>query len=107
MTSNYSQIFSIYHCNRIFRNKKKIKGKKVSINESITASRMENFERSMELHGFCNVWTNDGKIFCKLEDNGKNYFRRQMASVELGEKKKIVLGTGIFMGLFMKVFCSL
>ena len=27
-----------------------------------------------------------------------------MASVELGEKKKFVLGMGIFLGLFMKVF---
>ena len=28
-----------------------------------------------------------------------------MTSVELGEKKEYVLGTGIFMGFFMKAFC--
>ena len=28
-----------------------------------------------------------------------------MASIELSKNKKIVLGTWIFMGLFMKAFC--
>ena len=58
--------------NKIFRNKvKKLKGKKISITESLTVSRMEKFKEAQELHRFRNVWTNDGKIFCKLEDNDK------------------------------------
>ena len=53
--------------NKIFRNKKK--GKKVSITEGLTASRMEKLKEARELHGFRNVWTNDSKIFYKLKDN--------------------------------------
>ena len=41
------------------------------ITESLTASRMEKLNEERELHGFRNVWTNDGKIFCKLEDSDK------------------------------------
>ena len=57
--------------NKIFRNKKKLKGKKISITESLTANRMEKLKEARELHGFRNVWTNDGKILCKLESNDK------------------------------------
>ena len=32
---------------------------------------MEKFKEAQELHRFRNVWTNDGKIFSKLEDNDK------------------------------------
>ena len=57
--------------NKIFRNKKKLKGKKILITESLTANRMEKLKEARELHGFRNVWTNDGKILCKLESNDK------------------------------------
>ena len=50
---------------------KKLKGKKVSITESLTTSKMEKLKEGRELHGFRNVWTNNGKIFCKLEGNRK------------------------------------
>ena len=53
--------------NKIIRNKKKLKGKKISITESLTAKRMEKLKEAQELHGFRNVWTK----FCKLEDNDK------------------------------------
>ena len=67
-------IVKFVRCNdrtKIFRNKKKLKGKKISITESLTASRMEKLKEARELHDFCNVWTNNDKIFCKLEDNDK------------------------------------
>ena len=32
---------------------------------------MKKLKEARELHGFRNVWTNDDKIFCKLEDNDK------------------------------------
>ena len=50
--------------NKMFRNKKTLKSKKNSITESLKASRMEKLK---ELHGFRNVWINDGMIFCKLK----------------------------------------
>ena len=53
--------------NKIFRNKKNLKVKKILITESLTASRMENLKEPRELHGFCNIWTDNDKIFCKSE----------------------------------------
>ena len=51
---------------------------------------MEKLKEARELHGFRNAWTNDGKIFCKSEDNENPQLASlQMASVELGEKKKL------------------
>ena len=41
--------------NKIFRNKKNLKGKKISITESLTASRMEKLKEARELHGFRNI----------------------------------------------------
>ena len=57
--------------NKIFRHKKTLKSKKLSITESLTASRMEKLKEERELNGFRNVWINDGTIFCKLEANDK------------------------------------
>ena len=51
--------------------KKKLKGKKNLITESLTANKMEKLKEARELHGFRNVRTKDGKIFCKLEGNDK------------------------------------
>ena len=55
----------------MFRNKKKVKGKKILITESLRTSRMEKLKEARELHGFRNVQANDGKMFCKLEGNDK------------------------------------
>ena len=68
--SNYSEV-CYNNLNRIFRNKKKFKGKKNFDNQ---ARRGEKLKEARELHGFCNVWTNDGKIFCKSEGNAKPQF---------------------------------
>ena len=59
---------------RIFRNKKNLKVKKILITKSVTARREEKLKEAQELQGFRNVWANDGKIFCKLEANGKPRF---------------------------------
>ena len=42
--------------------------------KSVTARREEKLKEAQELQGFLNVWANDGKIFCKLEANGKPRF---------------------------------
>ena len=59
-------------CNKIFRNKKKLRAEKISITERLTASRMGKLKEARELHDFHNVWTNSGKILCKLEGNDKS-----------------------------------
>ena len=47
---------------RIFKNKRKLKGKRTSVPESLTKTRMEKLQKAREEHGFRNVWSNDGKI---------------------------------------------
>ena len=42
-------------CNKIFRNKKNLKGKEISITETLTANRMEKLKEARELHGFGNI----------------------------------------------------
>ena len=53
----------------IFKNKKLLKGKVVSIKESLTNDLMPKLNETRETYGFRNVWTNDGKIFFKDEKN--------------------------------------
>ena len=55
--------FSTYNTrHEIFRNKKVLKGKRVSITESLTQKRVELLKKAREEHGFKSVWTQDGKI---------------------------------------------
>ena len=53
----------------IFKNKKLLNGKGVSITESLTKDRMAKLNEARETYGFRNVWTSDGKIFFKDEKN--------------------------------------
>ena len=54
--------FSRYNVRaRIFKNKK-LKGKRTSVTESLTKTRMEKLQKAREEHGFRNVWSSDGKI---------------------------------------------
>ena len=48
--------------NSIYRNKKLLKGKGISVTETLTAKRFKMLEKARELHGFVNVWSQDGKI---------------------------------------------
>ena len=47
----------------IFKNIRKLKGKRISITESLTKTRMEKLQKAREEYSFRNVWSNDGKIF--------------------------------------------
>ena len=47
---------------RIFKNKRKLKGKRISVKESLTKTRIEKLQKAREEHSFRNVWSNDGKI---------------------------------------------
>ena len=63
--------FARFHTrNKIFRKKKLLKGKQVSITESLTKRRMAELKEAREKHGFHDVWTSDGKILYK--DNSDN-----------------------------------
>ena len=55
---------------KIFKNKKLLKGKGVSITESLTKDCMALLNETREIYGFKNVWTSAGKIFFK---DGKNH----------------------------------
>ena len=46
----------------IYRNKKVLKGKGISVTESLTAKRIKMSEKARKLHGFVSVWSQDGKI---------------------------------------------
>ena len=61
---------------KIFLNKKRLKGKKISITESLTAKRMKILNEAREKIGFTSVWTSDGKILykCPTDSKGKVYY---------------------------------
>ena len=49
-------------CNRIFKTKKKLKGKTVSITKSLIKIRVVELKKAREIYGFKNVCSQDGKI---------------------------------------------
>ena len=49
--------------NIIYRNKKVLKGEGISVTGSLTAETIKMLEKERELHGFVNVWSQDGKMF--------------------------------------------
>ena len=63
-------------CNRIYRNKKKLKGTGISVTESLTARRMNMLEKAREEYTFNNVWLQDDKImfFDKNTNKVKTYY---------------------------------
>ena len=67
--------FSRYNVHdKVFKNKKKLKGKGYSITESLTAMRMKKLTEARNSFGFTNVWTQDGKILCKEDNRIKVFF---------------------------------
>ena len=65
--------FSRYNVKaRIFKNKRKLKEKRISITESLTKTRMEKLQKAGEEHSFRDVWTNDGKIlYIDINDHNR------------------------------------
>ena len=51
----------------VYRNKKRLKGKKLSITESLTKLRLEKLKEAKDEFGFKNVWSTDGRILFKDE----------------------------------------
>ena len=50
-------------------NKKRLKGTNISITESLTATRMAKLKEARDEKGFKSVWTFDGKILFKNQEN--------------------------------------
>ena len=59
---------------KVFKNKKKLKGKGYLITESLTAMRMKKLTGARNSFGFTNLWTQDGKILCKEDSRIKGFF---------------------------------
>ena len=60
-----------------FQKYKKLKGKSISVTESLTKKRMETLKKARGDHGFENVWSSEGKIIYKDISEGnkiKVYF---------------------------------
>ena len=67
--------FSRYNVrDKVFKNKKKLKGKGYSITESLTAMRMKKLTEARNSFGFTNVWTQGGKILCNEGNRIKGFF---------------------------------
>ena len=56
---------------KVFKSKKKLKGKNISITKDLTGYRMSVVNEARELLGFKNVWTYDGLILYKNNNDGQ------------------------------------
>lgn len=54
---------------KVFGCKKKLKGKSISITESLTKKRLEKLKDARNQYGFENVWTFDGRILVRSSEN--------------------------------------
>ena len=89
---------------KVFRNKKKLKGKGYSITESLTAMRMKKLTEARNSFGFTNVWIRDGKILCKEDNRIKIFFincvKRSQLEVFLKNSCFLILSVGKFVSPF-------
>lgn len=53
---------------QVFKNKKMLKGKVISISENLTKKRYTLYKQAMTKFGFRNVWTNEGRILTKIDN---------------------------------------
>nr|CAI5825949.1 unnamed protein product [Callosobruchus analis] len=47
---------------QVYSNKKKLKGKRITVREDLTLARMKMVKEKLAVYGKQNVWTQDGKI---------------------------------------------
>ena len=52
----------------VFKNKKELKGKRVSISENLTKYRYDLLKKSQAKYGINKVWTSEGRILTKIND---------------------------------------
>ena len=72
-----------HHRDDIYRGKRKLKGTKISIVESLTPRRLELYELAKETFGMKNVWTLDGKIYTNkgVDADGKRVLIKTEADI--------------------------
>ena len=78
--------FVKYNRCRIFKENKKLKGKSLSVTESLTKKCIETLKKAKEEYGFENVWFSEGKILYKNVSEGnkiKVYFDETVHFQEL------------------------
>ena len=64
------EMFARYNVRKkVFHNKQKLKGKNMSITESLTKVRVSKLNEARDLYNRNNVWTYDGRIMVKDENN--------------------------------------
>ena len=64
--------FSRYNIReKVFKSKEKLRGKNISITENLTGYRMSILNEAREKFGFKNVWTYDGRILYKDNNDGQ------------------------------------
>ena len=56
----------------VFRQKKKLKGTKIMLTESLTSYRIATLKKAKDYYGAHNVWTSDGEILTKVNDKVVN-----------------------------------
>ena len=56
---------------QVFGNKRKLKGSSISVSESLTKTNYDLFRKTQDSLGKSNVWTFDGRICFKTEDDDK------------------------------------
>ena len=54
---------------KFFQTKKRLKGTNISTTESLTATRMAKLKEARDEKGFKSVWSFDGKILFKNQEN--------------------------------------
>ena len=59
---------------RVFREKRKLKGTRKSITESLITKRIGQLNDAREKYGFNSVWCYDCKILCKVNNEVKVYY---------------------------------
>lgn len=64
----------------VFKEKKKLKGQMLSISENLTKKRYELYQAAITTYGRMKVWTNEGRIMTKLNDQYKTI--RNMGDLE-------------------------
>ena len=79
---------------KVFKSKK-LKGKNISITENLTGHRMSILNEAREKFGFMNVWTYDGQILYKDNNDGQRvkiyyeyiiYLETLTVTIKMGRK---------------------
>ena len=88
----------------IYRNKSVLKGKEISVMESLTAKRIKISKKTKKLYGFVHVWSQDDKImfYVKSINKVKDFYNWNFGDVrgQLLEQKTLLILKYFCWGLF-------